>query len=79
MGNENSKLKGVVIDKNAVESNDFWTLFDAKYPTSASDEGEQPLSIFQGEGVVKGQLWVIGPLERAIKVDETNLQFNIEG
>uniref|UniRef100_A0A1A9WET1 Phosphatase 2A Regulatory Subunit A helical domain-containing protein n=1 Tax=Glossina brevipalpis TaxID=37001 RepID=A0A1A9WET1_9MUSC len=68
MGNEGSKLKDLKIDKNAVEANDFWALFNAVASTTTNDEGKQYLSIFQGEPVVNGQLWVAqGPLERAIK------------
>ncbi|CAD6996772.1 unnamed protein product [Ceratitis capitata] len=68
MGNDSSRLKGLVIDKNSVEANDFWTLYNAESPTTSNEDGRQLLSIFQGEAVVNGQLWVIqGPLERAIK------------
>ncbi|KAL7739257.1 hypothetical protein ACLKA6_008728 [Drosophila palustris] len=70
MGNEGSKLKGIIIDKNAVEVNDFWALYNAESPTTCNEEGGggQLLSIFKGEVLVKGQLWVTqGPMERAIK------------
>lgn len=68
MGNDTSRLKGLVIDKNSVEANDFWTLYNAESPTTSNEDGRQLLSIFQGEAVVNGQLWVIQvPLERAIK------------
>lgn len=70
MGNEGSKLKGIVIDKNAIEVNDFWALYNAESPTTCIDEGGggQQLSVFKGEVFVKGQLWVAqGPMERAIK------------
>ncbi|XP_053961067.1 protein-associating with the carboxyl-terminal domain of ezrin [Anastrepha ludens] len=68
MGNDSSRLKGLVIDKNSVEANDFWTLYNAESPTTSNEDGKQLLSVFQGEPVVSGQLWVIqGPLERAIK------------
>lgn len=71
MGNEGSKLKGLIIDKNAVEVNDFWALYNAESPTTCNEEGGggQLLSIFKGEVLVKGQLWASqGPMERAIKV-----------
>lgn len=69
MGNEGSKLQGLKIDKNAVEVNDFWALFDSVASTTTNEEGKQYLSVFQGEPVVSGQLWVSqGPMERAIKV-----------
>ncbi|XP_036321930.1 protein-associating with the carboxyl-terminal domain of ezrin isoform X1 [Rhagoletis pomonella] len=68
MGNDSSRLKGLVIDKNSVEANDFWTLYNAESPTTSNEDGRQLLSVFQGEPVVNGQLWVTqGPLERAIK------------
>lgn len=72
MGNEGSKLKGLIIDKNAVEVNDFWALYNAESPTICNEEGGggQLLSIFKGEVLVKGQLWAAqGPMERAIKVN----------
>uniref|UniRef100_T1PCR0 Phosphatase 2A Regulatory Subunit A helical domain-containing protein n=1 Tax=Musca domestica TaxID=7370 RepID=T1PCR0_MUSDO len=72
MGNEGSK--GLVIDKNAVEANDFWALYNASTVPSnngsgaATEEETRYLSVFQGEPVVTGQLWVSqGPMERAIK------------
>lgn len=69
MGNEGSKLKGLVIEANAVEANDFWALYNAVATTTSNEEGKQYLSVFQGEPVVTGQLWVAqGPMERAIKV-----------
>ncbi|KAH8345347.1 hypothetical protein KR084_012692 [Drosophila pseudotakahashii] len=70
MGNEGSKLKGLVIEKDYVEANEFWTLFNAESPTSFNDEGcSQLLSIFQGEIFVKRNVWShgMGPMERAIK------------
>lgn len=71
MGNDTSRLKGLVIDKSSVEANDFWTLYNAESPTTSNEDGRQLLSIFQGEAVVNGQLWVIQvPLERAIKVKQ---------
>ncbi|KAH8251494.1 hypothetical protein KR038_006499 [Drosophila bunnanda] len=72
MGNEGSKLRGLIIEKNAVEANDFWTLHNAESSASSNEEGSNSgmlLSIFQGEDVVKGQLWAkgAGPMERCIK------------
>ncbi|XP_075149417.1 protein-associating with the carboxyl-terminal domain of ezrin [Haematobia irritans] len=68
MGNEGSKLKGLVTDTNAIEANDFWTLYNAIASTTSNEEGKQYLSIFQGESVVTGQLWLAqGPMERAIR------------
>ncbi|XP_030377358.1 protein-associating with the carboxyl-terminal domain of ezrin [Scaptodrosophila lebanonensis] len=71
MGNEGSKLKGLIIEKNAVEVNDFWALHDAESPTTSNEDGRQLLSIFQGEpgpSEIKGQLWKQGgPIDRAIR------------
>ncbi|KAH8421223.1 hypothetical protein KR009_001751 [Drosophila setifemur] len=71
MGNEGSKLNGLITDKNAVEVNDFWTLYNAESPLTSTDEGGggQLLSIFKGDILVKGHLWSgeAGPMERAIK------------
>lgn len=66
MGNDSSRLKGLEFEANAVLENDFWSLFDAKIQT---DDSETLLSIFTGETVVTGQIWVSqGPLERFLKV-----------
>ncbi|KAH8354601.1 protein-associating with the carboxyl-terminal domain of ezrin [Drosophila kikkawai] len=72
MGNEGSKLRGLIIEKNAVEANDFWTLYNAESSASSNEEGSSSgllLSVFQGEHLVKGQLWAegAGPMERCIK------------
>ncbi|KAH8356984.1 protein-associating with the carboxyl-terminal domain of ezrin [Drosophila serrata] len=70
MGNEGSKLGGLIIEKNAVEANDFWTLYNAESSACSNEEGSNMLlSIFQGEDFVKGQLWAegTGPMERCIK------------
>lgn len=66
MGNDSSRLKGLEIDTNAVDTNDFWSLYNAKILT---DDTENSLSIFTGETVVTGQIWVSqSPLERFLKV-----------
>lgn len=67
MGNEQSHIKGLEIDKKAIEVTDFWSLYTATVP---HDDIKTPISIFQGgETLVLGQLWVNqSPLERAIKV-----------
>ncbi|XP_017120860.1 protein-associating with the carboxyl-terminal domain of ezrin [Drosophila elegans] len=70
MGNEGSKLKGLIIEKSPVEANDFWTLYNAQLPRASNDEGcSQVLSVFRGEVSVKGQLWSreTDPIGRAIK------------
>lgn len=64
MGNENSQLKGLVIDKKAIEVTDFWSLYSGVLPNG--DHHPTQISIFQGEPVVSGQLWTTkSPLERA--------------
>lgn len=66
MGNDSSRLKGLEFETNAVDTNDFWSLYNAKIQT---DDCETMLSIFTGETVVTGQIWVSqGPLERFLKV-----------
>ncbi|XP_055904654.1 protein-associating with the carboxyl-terminal domain of ezrin [Eupeodes corollae] len=66
MGNDTSKLKGLVIDKNAIEANDFWSLYNAEMPQDS--EAVRMVSIFQGEPVVNGQVWISqGPMDRAVK------------
>lgn len=67
MGNDHSQLKGVEIDSQSVEVTDFWTLYSGELPNG--DEKSTVISLFQGEPVVKGQLWTAqGPLDRATKV-----------
>lgn len=67
MGNDASKLKGLVIDKNnAIEANDFYTLYNAEM--NQDTDSLRMVSIFQGEPVVNGQVWISqGPMERAVK------------
>ncbi|KAH8292799.1 hypothetical protein KR054_006462 [Drosophila jambulina] len=72
MGNEGSKLRGLIIEENAVEANIFWTLHNAESSASSNEEGSNSgllLSIFRGEDIDKGQLWAdgAGPMERCIK------------
>ena len=67
MGNDSSRLKGLEIDPNPQEVNDYWSLNNATLQ-------ENLLSIFTGETVVTGQIWVTqGPLERFIRVSCLNL------
>lgn len=69
MGNDSSRLKGLELESNAVDTNDFWSLYNAKIQT---DDKESLLSIFTGETVVTGQIWVTqSPLERFLKVSDT--------
>lgn len=66
MGHDQSHLKGLEIDKRAIEVADFWSIYSGEVPN-----GNNPptlISIFQGEPVVTGQLWKNkSPLERATK------------
>ncbi|EDW49523.1 protein-associating with the carboxyl-terminal domain of ezrin [Drosophila sechellia] len=70
MGNEGSKLKGILVEENAVETNKFWTVYNAKTPATTNDERcSQMLSVFEGKVFVKAHVWSngVGPIERAIK------------
>ncbi|XP_037731370.1 LOW QUALITY PROTEIN: protein-associating with the carboxyl-terminal domain of ezrin [Drosophila subpulchrella] len=70
MGSEGSKLKGLILEKNAVEANEYWKLYNAESPAACNDEDcRKLLSIFQGEVFVKRHVWAggMGPMERAIK------------
>ncbi|XP_031618710.1 protein-associating with the carboxyl-terminal domain of ezrin [Contarinia nasturtii] len=66
MGNDQSHIKGLEVDKKAIDSTDFWSIYNGELknenkPTTA-------ITIFQGEQVVKGQLWTNkSPLERATR------------
>lgn len=66
MGNESSQLKGLQIDKKAIEVTDFWSLYSGSIPNGEHQTTQ--IAIFQGEPVVTGQLWTArSPLERATK------------
>lgn len=66
MGNDQSHIKGLEVDKKSINSTDFWSIYNGELhnenkPTTA-------ITIFQGEQVVKGQLWTNkSPLERATR------------
>lgn len=65
MGNETSQLSGLEIDEKAVEVTDFWTHHSAVM----HNENVTPLSVFIGEPLVSGALWINQtPLEKATKV-----------
>lgn len=66
MGNDQSHIKGIEIDKKAIESTDFWSIYNGELK---NENGPTTLiTIFQGEQVVKGQLWTNkSPLERATR------------
>lgn len=64
MGNDQSHIKGLEVDKKAVESTDFWSIYNGKLKNENSPT--TLITIFQGEQFVKGQLWTNkSPLERA--------------
>lgn len=72
MGNESTKLKGIVIDKNVIEATDFWCHYNG-HMNKELRENAREISIFQGEPVIGGQLWAtLSPLERI-----TNVPFQI--
>ncbi|XP_055301451.1 protein-associating with the carboxyl-terminal domain of ezrin [Sitodiplosis mosellana] len=66
MGNDQSHIKGLEVDKKAIDSTEFWSIYNGELkneniPTTL-------ITIFQGEQVVKGQLWSSkSPLERATR------------
>lgn len=71
MGNDSSRLKGLEVEGNAVDTNDFWSLYNANIH---SDEELKSISIFSAEVVVTGQIWVSqSPLERFLKVSALTL------
>lgn len=66
MGNDQSTVKGLEIDKKAIESGDFWSIYNGELHNE--HQPTTPITIFQGEQVVKGQLWSNkSPLERATR------------
>ncbi|XP_058058455.1 protein-associating with the carboxyl-terminal domain of ezrin [Anopheles bellator] len=66
MGNEQSQLKGVEINKKAIQVTDYWSVYNGELPNTNGTVGN--ISIFQGETLVSGQFWTNqNPLERAIK------------
>lgn len=66
MGSDHSHMKGLEIDKNAIESTDFWTIYNGELKNE--NHPITLITIFQGEQIVKGQLWTSkSPLERATR------------
>lgn len=66
MGNDQSNIKGLEIDKKAIESTDFWAIYNGELHNE--NNPTTLITIFQGEQVVKGQLWANkSPLERATR------------
>lgn len=64
MGNDQSNLKGLEIDKKAIESTEFWSIYNGELHNE--NQPTTLITIFQGEQVVKGGLWATkSPLERA--------------
>jgi SCY1-like protein 3 len=65
-GESSTQLKNLVINKKAVESGDFWSLFNAEIQEEASIR--RLVSIFQSEPLTNPQLWANdAPLERFTK------------
>uniref|UniRef100_U5EYE9 Putative transferase transferring phosphorus-containing groups n=1 Tax=Corethrella appendiculata TaxID=1370023 RepID=U5EYE9_9DIPT len=62
MGNENSQLKGLEINRKSIEITDFWSLYDGQ----VLNNQQRLLSIFQGQ-VGTEQFLNQNPLERKIK------------
>lgn len=66
MGNDQSQLKGLEIDKKAIEVTDYWTTFAAEI---VNDNRVNKITIFQGETIIDANLWGNnGPLEKSTKV-----------
>ncbi|XP_062547367.1 protein-associating with the carboxyl-terminal domain of ezrin [Armigeres subalbatus] len=66
MGNDQSQqLKGLEISRKAIQVTDYWSLYNGEIPMEST---VSVISIFQGETLVTGQLWINqNPLERAIR------------
>lgn len=69
MGNDQSHIKGIKgleVDKKAIDSTEFWSIYNGELKNENSPT--TLITIFQGEQVVKGQLWTNkSPLERATR------------
>lgn len=66
MGNDQSHLRGLEIEKKAIDVTDFWRIYTGELKNE--DSLTTPITIFQGEQVVTGQLWADkDPLQRATK------------
>lgn len=66
MGNEQSHVNGLEIDKKAIDSTEFWSIHNGELRNENSPT--TLITIFQGEQVVKGQLWTNkSPLERTTR------------
>lgn len=66
MGNDQSHLKGLEIEKKAIDVTDFWQIYSGELKNENSLTTS--ITIFQGEEVVTGQLWADkDPLQRATK------------
>lgn len=66
MGADHSHLKGLEIDTKAIETTDFWTTYNGQLRNKS--ELATPITIFQGEHVITGQLWTDkSPLQRATR------------
>lgn len=66
MGNDQSNIKGLEVDKKAIDSTEFWSIYNGEL--KSENTPTKLITIFQGEQVVKGQLWTNkSPLERATR------------
>lgn len=66
MGSEQSHLKGLQIEKKAIEVTDHWTVYAAEVPNESSID---KLTIFQGQTTIDTHLWGnYGPLDKATRV-----------
>lgn len=70
MGNDQSHLKGLQIEKKSIEVTDYWSLYNGEIP---NDNQSTLISIFQGETIITPeQFWSNqSPLEKSKKVGST--------
>lgn len=79
MGSELSHQRDVQVDKQAILTTDFWTLYNGEL-LHGNDAGQAAtaVSMFQGEPVVNGKLWATStPMDRATKVGQQNIAHTI--
>lgn len=66
MGNEQSQIKGLQIDKRPLEVTDFWSIYSGEVPNENSLA--TLITIFQSNEIITGQLWINKtPLQRAAR------------
>lgn len=68
MGNDQSQIKGLEIDKKAIDSNDFWAIFNGEL----KNENSPPtlITIFQGKSTLDFKTSFIAFVKRTNKKNE---------